>query len=479
MSSVGRGPGEARQSVPRTTITTARPLVLAVAAVCTSFIFSLWLSQHRLNNVEANVYEVAANAEPSVVYLEDARTELDRMGLHVADCVAAAADRLPTALASRTRFEEARTHLYEALQAYERLPFFPGEESLYRDARRDLGPVEQDMNVIIVDARDGRLDSATVALVNNVQPKIEALSSKLKAIVEYDTAHATKVLEGIAASRRRSWEAAIAGTTFSLVLSVVATTTAAYALWKAATSRQRVDEERGARLAAEQQTRLRDQFLVLVSHELRSPLSALQLAVEALSRKPERPSELLQSTAVQQVARMTALVEELMLAAHLHLGAISTRPTQVDLLALVRERIENWAPSIAQSGSTVHLAGETPVIGLWDSSSLGRVIDKLLSNAIRFGAGRPIDITVSQHDARARLIVTDHGIGISPDLLPAVFERFQRGVSERNYPGLGLGLYVARGLVEAMGGTIVAASSPSEGTTFTVDLPLGNEAGPQ
>jgi signal transduction histidine kinase len=259
-------------------------------------------------------------------------------------------------------------------------------------------------------------------------------------------------------------------------LSVVATALAAYALWKEATSRQRADEERGARLAAEHQIRLRDQFLVLVSHELRSPLSALQLAVEALRRKAEPASESIQSTAIRQVSRMTALVEELMLAAQLDLGAISTHPIEVELVALVRRRIENFATPIEQSGSTVNLAGKAPIVGFWEPSFLENIVDKLLSNAIRFGAGRPIYVTVEQHDAWARLTVTDHGIGISPEMLTTVFDRFQRGVSERNYPGLGLGLYIARGLVEAMAGTIVAASSAAQGTTFTVELPLRNEA---
>jgi hypothetical protein len=82
--------------VHRIVLFTARPLVMAVLAVVASFIFALWLSQHRLNDVETNVYEVAANAEPSVVHLENARTELGQTGLYVDECVAALADHLPT-----------------------------------------------------------------------------------------------------------------------------------------------------------------------------------------------------------------------------------------------------------------------------------------------------------------------------------------------------------------------------------------------
>src|SRR5215472_5278125 len=121
--------------------TTSRPLVLAVVAIVTSFVFALWLSQQRLNDVETNVYEIAANAEPSVIHLENARAELDRLGLFVDEYIVAVADHLPTAPASAAQVGAARTRMQESLAAYERTPFFPGEEALYRDAQKGLGPV--------------------------------------------------------------------------------------------------------------------------------------------------------------------------------------------------------------------------------------------------------------------------------------------------------------------------------------------------
>jgi signal transduction histidine kinase len=462
--------------VHRFVLTTARPLILAVVAVVTSFVFSLWVSQHRLNDVEKDVYEIAANAEPSVVYLEQARTELDRTGLYVDEVVASLADHLPSAHASVVRATEAHTRMMASLKAYERVPFFPGELELYREAQTDLGPIDQAMRTVMERADAGQLDAATLELLDDFHPNIEQLDAKLSAIVDYDTAEAVKRLEGVAASRRRSWRAAIGGGTFSLFLSVLATTIATYALWKAAMARREIDQAQGARLAAEQETRRRDKFLSLVAHELRTPLAALQLAVEALARKPERASPGLQSAAMNQVGRLNGLVEELILVAQLDLGSVGLHPAPVDLVALAREHIEAQARNIARSGSEVRLRGEAPVIGQWDVSALGRVIDKLLSNAIRFGGGRPIDVTISRQDGKARLVVHDHGIGIPPDRLTAVFDRFERGVSERNYPGLGLGLFIARALLQAMGGTIVASSSPIEGTTFTAELPLGTES---
>jgi signal transduction histidine kinase len=453
-------------------------LLVAVLAVVTSFIVALWLSQHRLNDVEKNVYEVAANAEPSVVYLEDARAQLERIGLHIDEYVAALEDHIPTAAeASRVRAAEAGDRLHESLAAYERLPFFAGEEAMYRDFQAALGPAAQVARTVVGEAALRELDPATRELLSQMHPDLEQLDSKLASIIRYDTAQAVVKLEAIAASRRRSWQAAMIGGTFSLLLSLFATSVATYALWKEAAARRRIDEEHGARLQAEQEVRRRDQFLALVAHELRTPLAALQLSVEALGRKVEGPPPALQANAMRQVIRMNTLVEELILVAQLDLGAVEMHPAPVDLLPLTRRCIQGEQSNIARSGCTVSLQGETPVVGQWDASALHRVVDKLLANAIRFGQGRPIDVSVSQHDGQACLVVRDRGIGIPAERIPFMFDRFERGESERHYPGLGLGLFIARSLVQRMGGTIVAASSPSEGTSFTVELPLEAKSG--
>ncbi len=107
-----------------------------------------------------------------------------------------------------------------------------------------------------------------------------------------------------------------------------------------------------------------------------------------------------------------------------------------------------------------------------------QVVTNLLSNSTRFGAGRPIEVTVTQDGDTARLVVQDHGIGIPADRLPRIFERFERGVSVREYGGLGLGLYIVREIVRAMGGTIRVESIVDVGSTFTVELPRAG-AGPR
>jgi signal transduction histidine kinase len=115
----------------------------------------------------------------------------------------------------------------------------------------------------------------------------------------------------------------------------------------------------------------------------------------------------------------------------------------------------------------------TPAIGRWDAARLDQVLTNLMTNAIRFGAGKPIVVTVKATASAASLAVTDHGIGIAPAAQARIFDRFERGdVSAQHYGGLGLGLYIARQIVEAHGGTISVHSEPGCGATFTVTLPI-------
>jgi signal transduction histidine kinase len=101
-----------------------------------------------------------------------------------------------------------------------------------------------------------------------------------------------------------------------------------------------------------------------------------------------------------------------------------------------------------------------------------QVLDNLLSNALKYGPGKPVRVRLEREAARLRMTVRDEGIGVPPEALERIFHRFERAVSERHYGGLGLGLYIVRQIVEASGGTIAAASVPGQGATFTVELPL-------
>jgi PAS domain S-box-containing protein len=225
--------------------------------------------------------------------------------------------------------------------------------------------------------------------------------------------------------------------------------------------------------------RARDEFLSIASHELRTPLSSLQLVLETLVNppasapppSPERVREKL-ATALRQVSRLGDLITELLDMSRITAGRLKLERERVDLAVLARDVVGRFKEDASKAGSEVSIEAPEAVSGLWDALRIEQVITNLLANALKFGAGRPIGLTVEQEDGHAILSVRDHGIGIHPEDIERVFLRYERAVSSRAYGGLGLGLYIARQIVEAHGGTIRVESQPGAGSTFFVELPL-------
>lgn len=239
-----------------------------------------------------------------------------------------------------------------------------------------------------------------------------------------------------------------------------------------------------ARLLAETRRalHLRDEFLRIASHELRTPLASLRLSAQGLLRAAERnrtvSPEILDRTlrrVLGNTIRLEQLTSELLDVTRIEQGRLQLNPVEVALDAIVREAVEHIEAELHAAGSSVSIACAAPVIGRWDPSRLDQVVTNLLTNAAKFGAGKPIEIRIERLGAAARLAVTDHGIGIDPARRPYVFDRFERAVPSSRYGGLGLGLYIARSIVVAHGGTITVDSEPGAGSTFTVILPC---AGP-
>jgi PAS domain S-box-containing protein len=226
-------------------------------------------------------------------------------------------------------------------------------------------------------------------------------------------------------------------------------------------------------LAAQAAVRVREDFLSVAGHELRTPLTSLKLQLQLLERT--RPSDLsaprLQGMR-RQVGRLESLVESLLDVGRLSEGRLSLELGEVELGALTREVLERLEDVFERAGCAVHLEAPAPVHGRWDAQRLDQVLVNLLTNAAKYGAGRPVHVRVEEAGGLARLTVRDEGIGIAPEALPRLFGRFERAVSDRRYGGIGLGLYISRQLVEAMGGRVSVHSRLDEGSTFTVELPL-------
>jgi predicted ATPase/signal transduction histidine kinase len=223
---------------------------------------------------------------------------------------------------------------------------------------------------------------------------------------------------------------------------------------------------------------LREEFLRIASHELRTPLASLRLSAQGLLRAAELnrtvSPEILDRTlhrVLGNTARLEQLTSELLDVTRIEQGRLQLNPVEIALDAIVREAVEHMEADLAASGSSVSIECAAPIVGQWDPSRLEQVVTNLMTNAAKFGAGKPIEIRIERSGADARLIVTDHGIGIDPARCQHVFDRFERAVPSSRYGGLGLGLYIARSIVVAHSGTITVDSEPGAGSTFTVTLP--------
>ncbi|HSP79765.1 MAG TPA: ATP-binding protein, partial [Myxococcaceae bacterium] len=245
-------------------------------------------------------------------------------------------------------------------------------------------------------------------------------------------------------------------------------------------------EAEQARAQAEQAVRLRDDFLAVASHELKTPLTSVTLQLQALLRQarewrgPEGAQvvERLEKTQ-RQVLRLTRLMEEMLDVSRLTAGRLQLELREVDLVRVVREVMERFGEEARRKGTRLELRGADSVVGRWDEVRLEQVVTNLVSNALKYGRGAPVEVTVRRSGAMALLEVVDHGIGIAPEDLERIFDKFERAVPLRQYGGFGLGLYLVRQLVEALGGAVGVESSPGTGTTFRLLLPLaGPEARP-
>lgn len=227
---------------------------------------------------------------------------------------------------------------------------------------------------------------------------------------------------------------------------------------------------------AQEGIRVREEFLGVAAHELKTPIISMNIVLQSvLRRRNERPSaeRLMQAleSAEKQVQRLMRLVDDVLDVSRLHAGRLKLHLERVDFLAVVGEVVERFIETAARTGSRVDVRAEGPVEGMWDRSRLDQVVANLLGNALKFGEGRPIEISLSRGEGAAELVVEDHGIGIPPERLLHIFERFERAVPTRHYGGFGLGLYIVRSLTEAMGGTVRVDSTPGLGSRFTVVLP--------
>lgn len=225
---------------------------------------------------------------------------------------------------------------------------------------------------------------------------------------------------------------------------------------------------------AQEAVRERDEFLSIAAHEIRGPINSIHLAVQSI-RQAKVPTDALPrlfELVERQDRRLSQFVDELLDLGRIRAGVLKLEYQEVDLAEVLAEVAVRLGPELTQSGSPLTVSARRRVVGRWDKSRLDQVVQNLLSNAIKFGLGKPIEISLGSSGRNAVLSIRDHGVGIAPESLRRIFRPFERGVSGRQYGGLGLGLHIVKTIVDALQGSVAVESEPGVGTMFRVELPL-------
>lgn len=230
-----------------------------------------------------------------------------------------------------------------------------------------------------------------------------------------------------------------------------------------------------------QEIRSRDEFLSIASHELKTPLTSMLLqtqhalhSIKNVSMAHFSIESLLKmlETVESQTKRLSRMINDLLNVSLITTGNMNLEYETVHLNSLVGNVIEEFSNRLKRDNVQVTFHEEDILEGTWDRLRVEQAVTNLLSNAIRYGENKPIEIIIKKYYSNARILITDHGIGMSKSTQKKIFDLFERGVSQESYKGLGVGLFITRQIVDAHHGTIHVESRENHGSTFIIDLPL-------
>ncbi len=244
-------------------------------------------------------------------------------------------------------------------------------------------------------------------------------------------------------------------------------------------TQKELDQQNQLRAGAEKALQERDLFISIASHELKNPLTSLQLRIDLLNRSLDhedlsKPLKAQLQGCKKSVDKFKQLINELLDISKIKAGGFLLTPHQFNLSELLNELIGQYCIDFERKGCQIISNIEDPVVGNWDKIKIGQVLTNLLSNALKYSEAKPIEINLRKNGNQVVFEIKDQGIGMSEENIKNLFQPYTRFVDEASVTGLGLGLYISKQIVEAHGGKIIVQSELGIGSTFKVEMPASN-----
>jgi PAS domain S-box-containing protein len=242
-----------------------------------------------------------------------------------------------------------------------------------------------------------------------------------------------------------------------------------------------IQREKKARGLAEAAVKSRDEFLSIASHELKTPLTTVVLQLQTTLRHILTQSladfsgeKLVKSLTIaeEQSQRLSSLIKDLLNVSLISTGRIELKREPVDMENLIKATIDRFQDQIQASGCKVRLSTNGPVQGNWDALRLEQAFINLLTNALKYGKGKPILITITKQGGYGEVAVQDKGPGVAKKDQKNIFEPFKRATKNHNIQGLGVGLFIAKRIAQAHKGHLKVVSKPGKGSTFLLQVPI-------
>jgi signal transduction histidine kinase len=238
--------------------------------------------------------------------------------------------------------------------------------------------------------------------------------------------------------------------------------------------------EYAARTEAEKAIAVRDDFLSIASHELRSPLALVRMQVQLLTdflkrgQRDEMFAGLLKNLAEKTDGHMdhySKLVDRLLDFSYIQSGRLQLNISEFDLSEVLTKTVAQFTNDLKKAECAIVLDAGTPIQGSWDYLRIEQVVSNLISNAVKYSSGKPIEVSVTSTQDSVCIQIKDQGTGIAAEDRERIFKRFERVALKKSITGFGIGLYVVRQIVDLHGGKILLESELGKGSTFSVHLP--------